>query len=102
MQSVALGAQANLVAERGFTVEAQVLEVLPDLLAVTQRAIVPIAELTKKLSEQYGPEYERPITNRWVGNVVRKRLGLKTYKSHDTYVIVRTRGWVFSMRRRLR
>ena len=32
-------------------------------------------------------EYERPITNRWVGGILRKRLNLQTYKSHGIYVV---------------
>ena len=39
------------------------------------------------LIERYGVEYERPITNRWVGSILRKRLNIRTYKSHGVYVV---------------
>ena len=87
LQSVALHAQANLVAERGLQVEAQVLEILAELMATTDRAVVPVADVTLGLIERYGAEYERPITNRWIGGVLRKRLNISTYKSHGIYVV---------------
>jgi hypothetical protein len=48
---------------------------------------VSIQEITTRMIAQYGAEYDRPITNRWIGSVLRKRLHLHTYKSHGIYVI---------------
>jgi hypothetical protein len=87
LKSVALDAQANLVAERGLLAEAQVLEIVAEVMGTTERAVVPVAEITNGLIERYGMEYERPITNRWVGGILRKRLNLQTYKSHGVYVV---------------
>ena len=30
------------------------------------------------------------VTNRWIGNILRKRLNLRTYKSHGVYVVPST------------
>ena len=87
LRSVALEAQSNLIAERGLLVEAQVLEILAELVVTIDRPVVPVAEITAGLVERYGAEYERPITNRWIGSVLRKRLNLHTYKSHGIYVL---------------
>ncbi len=87
LRSVATEAQAGLVAERGLLAEAQVLEILAELMATSERAFVPLANVTVALIERYGAEYERPITNRWVGGVLRRRLNLRTYKSHGIYVV---------------
>jgi hypothetical protein len=87
LRSVALEAQSNLIAERGLLVEAQVLEILAELIVTIDRPVVPIAEITAGLVERYGAEYERPVTNRWIGSVLRKRLNLQTYKSHGIYVL---------------
>jgi len=87
LRSVARDAQANLVAERGLLVEAQVLEIIAELIATTTRAVVPVADITVGLIERYGAEYDRPVTNRWIGGILRKRLNLQTYKSHGTYVV---------------
>ncbi len=68
-------------------VEAQVLEILGELMMASQRPVVPVGEIVTGLIERYGDEYERPITNRWIGGVLRKRLNIKTYKSHGVYVV---------------
>lgn len=87
VRSLASDMQANLVAERGLLAEAQVLEVLADLMATTERQVVPLGEVTTTLIERYGHEYDRPIANRWVGGIIRRRLNLHTYKSHGVYVV---------------
>jgi len=87
LQSVALDAQVNLIAERGLLAEAQVLEILAELMVTIDRPVVPVADVTARLIERYGHEYERPITNRWIGSVLRKRLNLLTFKSHGIYVV---------------
>jgi hypothetical protein len=87
LKSVALEAQSNLIAERGLLAEAQVLEIVAELMATTERAVVPVAEITGGLIERYGAEYDRPITNRWIGGIIRKRLNLQTHKSHGVYVV---------------
>ncbi len=90
LRSVALNAQAGLVAERGLLAEAQVLEILAELMAASDRASVPVADVTAGLIERYGAEYERPITNRWIGGILRRRFNLQTYKSHGVYVVPMT------------
>ena len=87
LRSVAGEAQAGLVAERGLLAEAHVLEVLAELMAGSDRSVVPVAKITAGLIEKYDAEYERPITNRWVGGILRRRLNLRTYKSHGVYVV---------------
>ena len=87
LRSMALDAQLNLVADRGLLVEAQVLEILAELIAGSQRPVIPVADIATLLIERYGDEYDRPITNRWVGSILRKRLNIRTYKSHGVYVV---------------
>jgi hypothetical protein len=87
LRRVALESQLSLVAERGLLVEAQVLEILAELMAGSQRAVIPVADIVTIFIERYGFEYERPITNRWIGSILRKRLNIGTYKSHGVYVV---------------
>ena len=87
LRAMALEAQLNLVADRGLLVEAQALEILAELMADLQRPVVPVSEIATGLIERYGSEYDRPITNWWVGSVLRKRLNIRTYKSHGVYVV---------------
>jgi hypothetical protein len=87
LRSMALEAQLGLVADRGLLVEAQVLEIVAELMADSQRPVVPVADIVSIFIERYGFEYERPITNRWIGSILRKRLNIGTYKSHGVYVV---------------
>jgi hypothetical protein len=80
----------DLYAERSASAEAGVLEILAELLEQSERTSVPVAEVTKAFVSRYGQEYERPITNRFVGGILRKRLRLSTYKSHGVYVVPAT------------
>ena len=87
LQSVARSTQASIVAERGLRMEAQVLEILAELILTSDRPVVRVADVTVGLIKRYGAEYERPITNRWIGSILRKTLNLRTYKSHGIYVV---------------
>ena len=40
--------------------------------------------------ERHGDEYERRITPRWIGNIVRRNLQLKTQKSRGVFVLAPT------------
>ena len=77
----------ELYAERSASAEAGVLEILAELLEQSERPNIPISEVTAAFVARFGQEYDRPITNRFVGGILRKRLRLLTYKSHGVYVI---------------
>jgi hypothetical protein len=87
MRSMAVRMQASLTAECGTLIEAQILEVLLELVRGSRRPTIPISLVTAALIERYGAEYDRPLTNRWIGSIVRRKLNLETYKSHGVYVI---------------
>jgi hypothetical protein len=87
LRSTALEAQLGLVADRGLLVEAQVLEILGELMASSRRPVIAVAEIAAALTDRYGTEYDWPITNRWIGGILRRRLRIRTYKSHGVYVV---------------
>jgi len=87
LQSIAREAQSNLVADRGLLVEAQVLEIAAELMTHSSRPVIAVSDIAVGLMKRYGSEYERPITNRWIGSFLRKRLNIRTYKSHGIYVV---------------
>lgn len=74
-------------ASRSRTVEADVLEIVVELAAKSERPI-PLSDICARLTSQYDGDYDRPFSSRYVGNILRSRLGLYSYKSHGTYVIV--------------
>jgi len=79
--------EQNLNAERASSPEAGVLEVIHELSSRTEKSLVPISEITEVFVKKYGKEYDRIITNRYIGGILRKRLRLTTYKSHGIYVM---------------
>ena len=80
----------KLYAERSSSIEAGVLEVLKDLYQQGKDGSIPISEVTTIFTERFSAEYERPITARIIGGILRKRLRLVTYKSHGVYVLPAT------------
>lgn len=76
----------EMVAERGLKPEAQVLEVIRDLLQ-DGRSRLEVGQIADWFADRHGFDYERQITPRWVGYLIRKKLHLKTRKSRGVYVI---------------
>ncbi len=80
-----------LSVEMGSTLEADMLRVLNELIqANPSHASIPISDITANFSKQFGSDHSRPITHRYVGEIIRKRLHLATYKSHGVYVVPMT------------
>lgn len=77
----------GLVAERAASPEAGVLEVVRDLMRATDRAGIPLAEVTAAFVARHGQDYARPITGRYIGGILRQRLHIASYKSHGVFVI---------------
>jgi hypothetical protein len=78
----------EIVADRGMDVEAQLLEVIRDL--ERQESKLAIGEITATFIARFGKEYGRPVTSKWIGFMVRRRLNLKTQKSNGVYIIAHT------------
>ena len=85
LREVARERHREIVADRGMEVEAQLLEVIRDLEG--QRSKLAIGDITAAFIDRYGKEYERPITNKWIGSIIRRRLNIKTQKSHGVSMI---------------
>lgn len=77
----------ELVAERGMDVEAQVLAVIRDLSERSEHGNLPIKDITAAFAERHAAEHEHAATNQWIGALVRRKLGLRTHKSHGNYGI---------------
>jgi len=80
----------DLYAERSASAEAGILEILREFLLEPDRANIPVSEVTAAFVSRFGQEYERPVTNRFIGGILRKRLRFLTYKSHGVYVVPAT------------
>jgi len=79
-------AHGALVAERGLSTEAQLLEVVR-ALANSSEAALPIGAIADRFRTLHAAEYDHPITPRWIGSLLRRRLHLSPYKSNGHYVL---------------
>jgi len=76
----------DIVDERSEAAEAQVLQVIRDLVA-TPDARLAIQDITREFLRRHGDEYERRVTPRWIGSLVRRRLGLKLSRSTGMFTL---------------
>ncbi|HEX7423945.1 MAG TPA: hypothetical protein VF311_08670, partial [Terriglobales bacterium] len=77
----------ELIAERGMGTEAQVLEIIRDMASSSYDNKLTIKDITSRFTDRHGADYERKITTKWIGNIVRRKLHLVTHKSHGVFVI---------------
>ena len=78
----------ELVTERGMDLEAHILEVIRDLRVFQGDGPITIKAVTDWLAERHGQEYERKLTPKWIGGVIRKKLHLGTRKTGGSYVLL--------------
>jgi hypothetical protein len=76
-----------MIDERGTDMEAQVLEIIQDMLAADPSARLSVKDITDRFIERHGADYEKKITTRWIGSVIRRRLNAKTQKTRGVFVI---------------
>ena len=62
------------------------LQIIHDLLASSDSKL-SVKDITSWFVDRYGDEYDRRITPKWMGHILRVRLNLKTHKSHGVFVI---------------
>jgi hypothetical protein len=77
----------DLVDERSETAEAQLLVVIRDLVAKGPGSRLAIQDIAAEFTLRYGDEYERRVTPRWIGSLVRRRLGLKPNRSTGVFML---------------
>lgn len=74
-----------LRSDRSVSIEAQLLDTINDMRA--EGAALQIRDITARFAERFGADYDRPVTARWIGSQLRKRLSLVPVKSHGTYLL---------------
>jgi len=85
IRSVAREYNRQFVAERGMTTEAEVLGVIQALVEMRKEPL--IREIAHSFAAKYGEGFERRITPKWIGGIIRTRLLLKTEKREKGFVI---------------
>jgi hypothetical protein len=64
-----------------------VLAVIRDLVAKGPEARLAIQDITRSFLARYGDQYERRVTPRWIGSLVRRRLGLHPSRSTGIFTL---------------
>jgi hypothetical protein len=77
----------ELVEERSEGAEAQVLMVIRDLVGRGPDVRLAIQDIAREFIVRHGDEYERRVTPRWVGSLVRRRLGLRPSRSTGVFTL---------------
>jgi hypothetical protein len=77
----------ELVADRGMDIEAQVLEVIQELRHEGYGSGISVKEITAHFIERHGDDFERKVTPHWIGQIIRRKLQLKTERRREGYVI---------------
>jgi hypothetical protein len=88
--SAARNFHAGILTERADSTEGHVLSVVKRLPADRDEPL-RVAEIAVAFAQAFGSEYEQPVTNRWVGKILR-RLGLALYKRNGVSVLVPGQG----------
>ena len=79
--------QAERRSQRRETVEGRVFAIIRDALAASDGTPVSVGTIAERFNSAYGSEYGRPVSQKWIGHVVRKGLKLSTRRSNGIYVI---------------
>lgn len=72
---------------RSVTPEGLVLEILAVLLNTHHGTSISIAQVTLEFQKKHAAAFDRVITERWIGQIIRSKLHLNPYKSHGVYVL---------------
>jgi hypothetical protein len=81
------GNQDALISERGQSIEGQVLALLSDFLAETPDRAPAIGSVVSRYIEKHGGEVDRAMTAKWMGSILRKKLGLPTYRQAGLFYV---------------
>ena len=85
LRALARRYHGEMVNERGMDLEAQVLECIRDLRESGRP--LAIKDITNWLVDRHGDEYERKLTTKWIGSVIRRKLQLRPVRASSGYVI---------------
>lgn len=86
LQELARFYNKQMASERELTPEAQVLEIVRDFFASEER-LPSLKDIVGWFNDRYGDDYDFNINSRWIGNLLRKKLRIQTYKSNGVMAI---------------
>jgi hypothetical protein len=90
IRELALEYNRDLVVERGMDLEGLVLEAIRTLRESSVQEGFSIGAIAELMADRHGDDFDRKLTPRWIGQIVRHKLGLKTERTRDGYVVPQT------------
>ena len=85
-----VGEEARVLQERASTSDAAMLVAVLEAYRVGDTGNASVATIADAFNRRVGAPAGQPVSNKWVGNFLRRRLRLATAKSHGLYVVPRT------------
>jgi len=79
--------QAERLEQRQSTTEARVVVVLAARTAMAGGFPVTIGAVTAAFNERFAAEYGKPVSDRWIGHILRKSLRISAHRSNGVYVV---------------
>ena len=87
LKAVARESHDRLQSERDASLEAQLLIIIRLLAETDAKAGTAIKEVTAIFNRSFGKDFSRKATAKWIGGIIRRRLNLRTEKSHGVFVV---------------
>jgi hypothetical protein len=69
------------------TVDARLLVILQDAFRASEGTPVSIGAIADRFNAAHSDEFNRPVSGKWIGHIVRKNLHITTMKSNGVFVI---------------
>jgi hypothetical protein len=86
VQALAREYSREMIDDRAMDVEANILEVMQHLLSSPGEGL-SIKEITSRFAERHSDDFERKITPHWIGQIIRRKLHLRTERHSQGYEI---------------
>ncbi len=87
IRELALEYNRDLVMERGMDLEGLVLEAIRTIRENSPGEGLSIKAIADLMADRHRDDFDRKLTPHWIGQVVRRKLGLRTEKRHGSYEI---------------
>jgi hypothetical protein len=85
---------ADTLADRAASPAGHLIALLLELASQDGVKSISIADLTAAFTECHGNEYDRPITTRYIGSLLRRMLEIRPYQHHGIYKVGLNRRWL--------
>lgn len=85
IRTLAAGRNRDILSDQSADLEGELVEVLAEL--GKEAKALPVGDVAERFRQKAGGDLDRPVTPRYVGFLLRKKLLLRTEKRHGVFVI---------------